>query len=99
MGLTPEARRRARADAQAGIDAATDALARGVLGDETWCERVSSVLAAAYLADSDPRWQSGFDGDPAAWRDARELVLDSVARDGTFLDGGCSERSEERRSE
>lgn len=91
MRLSPEARERAKLEAQRAIDEAADALTRGVISDEVWCERVSSALAASYLADEDdPRWQSGYDGDPLAWREARELVLDGVHRDGTFLDVGCA---------
>jgi trans-aconitate methyltransferase len=51
---------------------------------------VTAALAAAYLTEDDPRWQSGFDGDADLWREARELILDGVDRDGTFLDIGCA---------
>jgi SAM-dependent methyltransferase len=90
MSLDTQARRAAKANAQADIDAATDALARGDLDARAWCERVSGALARSYLADDDPRWQSGYDGDAIAWREARELVLDGVDRDGAFLDIGCA---------
>ena len=83
-------RERLKAEAQTAIDAATVALSSGTIDDLAWCERVSDALAAAYLAESDPRWQSGYDGDRQAWREARELVLDAVDRDGTFLDVGCA---------
>jgi SAM-dependent methyltransferase len=89
--LPADARRLVRSESQAEIDAASEAHARGALDDAAWCERVSGALAAGYLADGDdPRWQSGFDGDANAWRGARELVLDAVDRDGTFLDVGCA---------
>ena len=83
-------RERLKSDAQTAIDAATVALSSGAIDDLAWCERVSNAIAALYLAESDPRWQSGYDGDAMAWREARELVLDAVDRDGTFLDVGCA---------
>jgi SAM-dependent methyltransferase len=88
--LSTEARRLAKANAQAAIDAASEALADGLIDRTAWHERVTCALAAAYLADDDPRWQSGFDGDATAWREARELILEAVSGDGTFLDVGCA---------
>jgi hypothetical protein len=44
----------------------------------------------AYLACDDPRGQSGFRGDEAAWRRAREPILEAIDRSGTFLDIGCA---------
>ncbi|HEU4628640.1 MAG TPA: class I SAM-dependent methyltransferase [Gemmatimonadaceae bacterium] len=88
--LDRDARTAARAAAQARMDAASDALARGAIPEPEWQRRVSDALAAAYLADDDPRWQSGFDGDAALWRQARELVLDAVPRSGSLLDVGCA---------
>jgi SAM-dependent methyltransferase len=90
MTLSPDRRRHEKANAQAAIDAASDALAHGAIDETEWHEQVTDALAAAYLADTDPRWQSGFDGDADAWRDAREAVLDAVSHDGTFLDVGCA---------
>ena len=84
------ARERARADAQAAIDAADAALAAGAIAEREWQRRVSDALAGAYLREADPRWQAGFDGDPGLWREARELVLDAVPHDGTLLDVGCA---------
>jgi SAM-dependent methyltransferase len=89
--LDAAGRRRAKRAAQERIDAAAAALARGEIGDDEWCRRVSDALASSYLLDDDdPRWQSGFDGDAALWREARELVLDAVPGDGTILDVGCA---------
>ena len=88
--MSGDRRRRAKAEAQAEIDAASRELERGTIGDVEWSRRVTDALAAAYLFDDDPRWQSGFDGDAELWRQARELVLDGVDRDGTFLDVGCA---------
>jgi hypothetical protein len=65
----------AREVAQAAIDAASLALGSGTIDEAHWQQRVSQALAAAYLLEEDPRWQSGFDGDAQLWRQARELVL------------------------
>jgi hypothetical protein len=85
-----EARDRAKAEARAAIDAATSELAHGSLSETRWQQRVGHALAAAYLGDNDPRWQSGFDGDATLWREARELVLDAIPSNGTLLDVGCA---------
>jgi trans-aconitate methyltransferase len=79
-----------KADAQSSIDAASDALSRGTIDDAEWQRRVTTALARAYLGESDPRWQSGFDGDAMLWREAREVILQAVAGDGTLLDVGCA---------
>jgi hypothetical protein len=83
-------RHAAQARAQTAIDAASGALARGELTEDEWHLAVTDALAAAYLADDDPRWQSGFDGDPELWREARAFVLDAVPRSGSFLDVGAA---------
>ena len=88
--MDANARAAAKAEAQAGIDAASAALARGEIAHQEWQRRVSAALAGSYLRDDDPRWQSGFDGDAALWRQARELVLLAVPSDGSFLDVGCA---------
>src|SRR5829696_5716360 len=85
-----DAQRRAKAAAQAELDAAGLALRRGEIDEAEWQRRVTAALAAAYLLDDDPRWQSGFSGDATLWREAREPVLDAVTGDGTFLDVGCA---------
>jgi len=84
------ARSAAKASAQAAIDSASDAVARGVITSVEWQHRVTDALARAYLGESDPRWQSGFDGDATLWREARELVLDAIPADGSLLDVGCA---------
>jgi hypothetical protein len=88
--MPESARAVAKARAQAAIDDVTREYASGVIGEATWQRRVSSALAAAYLGDDDPRWQSGFDGDADLWREARALILDAVPRSGSFLDVGCA---------
>lgn len=61
-----------------------------MIDEATLAHRATEALAAAYLLEDDPRWQSGFDGDAALWRQARELVVEAVDRDGTLLDVGCA---------
>jgi SAM-dependent methyltransferase len=90
MTLDEQARRAAKAEAQARIDAASADLARGAIAEAVWQQRAADALATAYLSDDDPRWQSGFDGDPELWREARALVLDAVPANGSFLDVGCA---------
>jgi trans-aconitate methyltransferase len=72
------------------IDSASQDLERGIIDEVAWSRRVVDALAGAYLLDEDPRWQSGFDGDSRLWREARELILAPVHRDGTLLDIGCA---------
>lgn len=79
-----------KARAQAAMDAASRDLARGAIGEAEWQRRTSAALAGSYLGDDDPRWQSGFDGDPELWREARSLVLDAVPAGGSLLDVGCA---------
>jgi hypothetical protein len=83
-------RQSAKARAQTAIDAASAALSCGELTEEQWQRAVSDALAEAYLAESDPRWQSGFDGDAELWHEARGLVLDAVPASGSFLDVGAA---------
>ena len=80
----------AKAHAQSAIDAASNALARGALTQREWHRAVTDALADAYLAEDDPRWQSGFDGDPQLWREARAFLLDAVPHSGSFLDVGAA---------
>jgi hypothetical protein len=80
----------AKARAHATIDAASDALARGSVTQSEWHRAVTDALAEAYLAEDDPRWQSGFDGDPELWREARAFLLDAVPHSGSFLDVGAA---------
>jgi hypothetical protein len=83
-------RRAAKTQAQSAIDAASEALARGAISDREWYRVVTDALAEAYLAESDPRWQSGFDGDPELWREARAFLLDAIPNSGSFLDVGAA---------
>ena len=79
-----------KARAQSAIDAASSAFACGALTQAEWHRAVTDALSEAYLSESDPRWQSGFDGDPELWREAREFLLDAVPHSGSFLDVGAA---------
>jgi SAM-dependent methyltransferase len=67
-----------------------DDLAAGRIAEPDWYRAVSAELVSAYLASDDPMWQSGYHGDQHQWRAAREIVVDAIDRDGTFLDVGCA---------
>lgn len=90
MSVDVNERTAAKARAQHAIDAASTAFSQRRLSETEWQRTVADALADAYLIDEDPRWQSGFDGDPELWRQARELVLDAVPAGGSFLDVGCA---------
>jgi hypothetical protein len=90
MESNEHARSLAKTEAHARIDAASRSLAGGEIDDHEWQHRVTDALAAAYLRESDARWQSGFDGDADLWREAREVVLRAVPNDGSLLDVGCA---------
>ncbi len=66
------------------------ALEAGEIDEATWYEKIAAVITPAYLAGEDPRAQSGSSGDEAHWQAARELIVDAMDRDGTFLDVGCA---------
>ena len=51
---------------------------------------MAELIVPAYLAGDGPRAQSGHSGDAARWEASRRLLLDAVARDGSFLDVGCA---------
>lgn len=48
------------------------------------------ALEDSYLSHDDPIRQCGFAGGAERWREEREIILDAVDRDGTFLDVGCA---------
>jgi len=47
-------------------------------------------LEDSYLSYSDPLRQSGYHGGLSNWQKKRGIVLEAVARDGSFLDVGCA---------
>jgi SAM-dependent methyltransferase len=98
QGLRP--RRRAPIDepsVEASIDSGwlewqqTDRLLeRGEIGEAEWFARRQTVLVPAYLNGTDVYAQSGKGGGAASWEEARRPVVESIDRDGTFLDVGCA---------
>jgi SAM-dependent methyltransferase len=52
--------------------------------------RTPSDFERAYLAETDPRAQSGFHGSAERWEAARGAIVEAIGRDGTFLDVGCA---------
>jgi hypothetical protein len=62
---------------------------RGQRDDDYYADNVA-LLDAAYLRGSTVQQGSGFNGDAAAWRARREMIVDGIDRDGTFLDLGCA---------
>ena len=48
------------------------------------------LLEPAYLRGTTAQAGSGSSGDAARWRARREMIVDGLDRDGTFLDVGCA---------
>jgi hypothetical protein len=72
------------------VGAIEEAFGRGEIDQAGWHARMAALVVPAYLAGTNPRAQSGYGGDEAAWRQARSLVADAIPRSGTFLDVGCA---------
>jgi SAM-dependent methyltransferase len=51
---------------------------------------MTKTLETAYLAETDPRRQSGFNGDDARWKRGRRVIVEAIHRDGSLLDIGCA---------
>jgi hypothetical protein len=49
-----------------------------------------SDLEAAYIRETDPIKQSGFNGGPGRWRAERSPILRAVPASGSLLDVGCA---------
>ncbi|MGI5175328.1 class I SAM-dependent methyltransferase [Dactylosporangium sp. CA-152071] len=58
--------------------------------DADWYAGGIRLMEAAYLRGETPQAGSGFGGTAEDWRGNREMILDGVDRDGTFLDVGCA---------
>ncbi len=58
--------------------------------EAAWFARVCEVLEAAYLAAPTVYGGSGSGGDGVRWRAKREVIVEGIDRDGTFLDIGCA---------
>ena len=79
-----------RAENNAWLERLEVALAAGEIDEAQWYREVAAVIVTAYLAGDNPRAQSGYSGDDAAWTIARSLIAEAVDRDGSFLDIGCA---------
>jgi SAM-dependent methyltransferase len=79
-----------RAFWQRRADSLDAARARGEIDDAQWFAEMGAIFEAAYLADDNPRAQSGFGGDEARWEAARRPIAETIDRGGTFLDIGCA---------
>jgi SAM-dependent methyltransferase len=66
------------------------AAAFGGLGEDDHYVDAVRLLEPAYLRATTPEAGSGFGGTAAQWRASRELIVDGIDRDGTFLDVGCA---------
>lgn len=68
-------------------------LAAGRMEEAAWYEAIEEVIGDSFLAQADPRAQSGKSGDEEEWRWSRELALDALP-DGSgpfhVLDVGCA---------
>jgi hypothetical protein len=66
------------------------ALAAGRIDEQGWQDGASELVRDAYLKSDTPWGLSGHRGPEDRWTKAREIVVDPLERDGTFLDGGCA---------
>lgn len=80
-------RRGRRLEARAVRDAVA---AKAAMRDADWYASGVSLMEAAYLRGDTAQAGSGFGGTAQDWRGNREMILDGVDRDGTFLDVGCA---------
>jgi SAM-dependent methyltransferase len=51
---------------------------------------MAEIYERAYLPADNPRAQSGFGGDQARWEAGRRAIVETIDRDGSFLDVGCA---------
>jgi hypothetical protein len=58
--------------------------------DESYYADSIRILEPGYLRGSSPQEGSGFGGDAADWRRARQHITHGIASGGTFLDVGCA---------
>ena len=62
----------------------------GRITEEEWFADHNKYFTSHYLAEKDPRGQSGHGGDEERYRYTQEMVLSSIHRSGTFIDVGCA---------
>lgn len=58
--------------------------------DASYYANIVRLLEPSYLRIDSPQAGSGWDVDAAGWRAGREMIVDAIDRDGTFLDLGCA---------
>lgn len=66
------------------------ALAEGRIDEQGWHDRAADLIRDSYLSATTPWGQSGHCGPEDRWTKAREMVVEPLTRNGTFLDGGCA---------
>lgn len=66
------------------------ALDDGKITEEEWFLIHERFISKHYLAADNPRSQSGHGGGEAIYRYTRGMVLETIDRDGTFIDVGCA---------
>lgn len=55
-----------------------------------WFDEKRQKIETSYLESDNPYQQSGWGSTPQRWRLGRELILEAVSHNGTFLDIGCA---------
>lgn len=58
--------------------------------EKEWFANHNKYFTSHYLAEKNPRGQSGHGGDEERYRYAQEMVLSAINRSGTFIDIGCA---------
>ncbi|MDQ3695732.1 MAG: class I SAM-dependent methyltransferase [Chloroflexota bacterium] len=67
-----------------------EALVQGDITEQTWFSRIRDLIETLYLSSDNPQAQSGLGGDATHWERRRQVLVEAVTRDGTFLDVGCA---------
>lgn len=91
-GTAEQAAARLTASGQPALGAAVTAAAASyrALDDQTFYADNLRTLQRGYLRGRTPQEGSGFGGDSAAWRQAREHISEGITAGGSFLDVGCA---------
>ena len=66
------------------------ALEEGRITEEQWFALNCKFFTRAYLQGDNPRAQSGHSGDERAYRYTQGMILETLDRDGAFIDVGCA---------
>jgi SAM-dependent methyltransferase len=62
----------------------------GEIDDERGFASMAEIYEGAYLPADNARAQSGFGGDEARGKAGRRAIVETIDRDGSFLDVGCA---------